>query len=291
VREDNQDAIQWADDHPSAERRWLCAVADGMGGYAYGRTASNLALEKLFEIFYRDTTTSAENALKRGIEAANLGVYKEAQRLNAGRMGTTITAASVIGNQLYLAHVGDSRAYLIRDHRAICLTEDHTTVGELVRMKVLPPDKVRTHAQRSILTKGIGLQLFVKPDITKHTLKEGDCLVLCSDGVWSVIEDQEFAQVAAKTHTARELSEGLINLALERETDDNVSAIAVHIPSFATSLANNGHERKGLTAPLRDWFRRSMFSSLRRKLDRHSERSVLCGAKNLSTSKLQSLDV
>ena len=261
IRDDNQDAIQLPNRNMSAERGWLCALADGMGGYAHGRMASTLALQKLFDVFYGERAMPAPRALRRGIELANLGVYKEAQRLGAGRMGTTLTAASVIGNTLYLAHVGDSRAYLIRDHRAICLTADHTTVGELVRMKVLPPEKVRTHAQRSILTKGIGLSLFVKPDIIKQTLKEGDRLILCSDGVWSVIEDQEFAQLAAKTNGARELSQSLINLALERQTDDNVSAITVHMTSLSPSTAGNGHDRKGLTLPLRNWLSRTLSSN------------------------------
>jgi serine/threonine protein phosphatase PrpC len=240
----------------SAERGWLYALADGMGGYAQGRVASTLALQKLFDVFYGERAMPAPRALRRGVELANLGVYKEAQRLGAGRMGTTLTAAGVIGHTLYLVHVGDSRAYLIRDHRAICLTADHTTVGDLVRMKVLPPEKVRTHAQRSILTKGIGLSLFVQPDIIKQTLKEGDRLVLCSDGVWSVIEDQEFAQIANKTDGAHELSTSLINLALDRQTDDNVSAIAVHVTSLSSSPAGNGSGRKSFAVPWRDWFSR-----------------------------------
>jgi PPM family protein phosphatase len=259
VREDNQDAIQLPDAQLSAERGWLFAergwlfaVADGMGGYSHGRIASTLALEKLFDVFY-GMPMPVKRALSRGIELANLGVYKKAQQLGAGRMGTTLTAVSVVGNQLHLAHVGDSRAYLIRDQRATCLTVDHTTVGELVRLKVLPPDKVRTHAQRSILTKGIGLSLFVKPDITQHTLKEGDRLVLCSDGVWSVIEDHEFALMAGETKDARELSARLIDLALERQTDDNASAIAIHIPQLAPSPAQGPSGRKHWIAPLRDW--------------------------------------
>ena len=270
IREDNQDAIQLPNRNLSAERGWLYALADGMGGYAHGRTASTLALQKLFDVFYGERAMPAPRALRRGIEMANLGVYKEAQRLAAGRMGTTLTAASVIGSTLYLAHVGDSRAYLIRDDRAICLTADHTTVGDLVRMKVLPPDKVRTHAQRSILTKGIGLSLFVKPDLTKHTLKEGDRLILCSDGLWSVIEDQEFADLAVKTKGARELSQRLIDLALQRQTDDNVSAITVHVTSLSPSPAGNGSGRKNFAVPWRDWFSRRQ-TLLYRRIDSSSQ--------------------
>ncbi len=262
TREDNQDAIQLPDRARAAERGALYAVADGMGGYAHGRLASTLALEKLSEVFYTARAEPVPRALSRGIKSANVRVFQMAQRLGAGRMGTTLTAASVIGNTLYLAHVGDSRAYLIRDQRAICLTDDHTTVGELVRMKVLPPDKVRTHAQRSILTRGVGLTLFVKPDITQHTLREGDRIVLCSDGVWSVVEDHEFAQLAALTTGAHALSQSLIDLALERQTDDNASAITVYIQSLSPSSAENGAARKRWAWLLRDWLsrRQTLFS-------------------------------
>ena len=104
-------------------------------------------------------------------------------------------------------------------------------------MKVIPPDKVRTHAQRSILTKGLGLTLFVQPDITQVALEDGDQLVLCSDGVWSVIEDQEFAHVAAQTSDMNRLSETLINLALDRQSDDNLSVVAIHLQQLGPAEA------------------------------------------------------
>jgi len=256
VREDNQDAIQLPDRSLAEDHGWLCAVADGMGGYSHGRVASTLALQKLFAVFYGGSDPDVPQALRRGVESANLGVYQAAQQMGVGRMGTTITAACLVNSTLYLAHVGDSRAYLIRDRRATCLTNDHTTVGDLVRMKVLSPDKVRTHAQRSVLTKGVGLALFVQPDITRHTLKEGDRLVLCSDGVWSMIQDHEFAELAGKTKGARELSQCLIDLALERETDDNVSAITVHIHSLSPAPAEQERRGKSWALPLRNLFSR-----------------------------------
>jgi protein phosphatase len=242
VREDNQDAIRLPNGCPAAERGWLYAVADGMGGYSHGQMASVLALEKLFQVFYGQRTAPLKT-LRQGVQAANLSIYKTAQRLGVGRMGTTLTGASIIGNRLYLVHVGDSRAYLVRDRRATCLTDDHTTVGELVRLKVLSPDKVRTHAQRSILTKSIGLALFVQPDVSEHTLREGDCIILCSDGVWSVIEDHEFADLAGASHSAHALSQSLIDLSLERQTDDNASAIAIHIQRLSPSPAGNEGRR------------------------------------------------
>jgi protein phosphatase len=118
---------------------------------------------------------------------------------------------------------------LIRNGECICLTSDHTTVADMVRAKLLSADKIRTHAQRSILTKSVGISLFVQPDIIQQRLREGDRLILCSDGVWSVIEDDEFAQVVSRSDSMDEISQNLIDLALENNTDDNASVVVFHL--------------------------------------------------------------
>ena len=244
VREDNQDSIRIDHDEHSAGSGTLFAVADGMGGYAHGGVASLLALESFFNTLFTRNGTQIQRALQRGVETANLAVYQKAQQLDAGRMGTTLTAAYLFGNMLYLAHVGDSRAYLIRDGRSTCLTSDHTTVGDMVRSKLISSDKIRSHAQRSVLTKSIGTSLFVQPDIIQHKLREGDRLVLCSDGVWSVIEDEEFARVANEAPSADEVSRNLIDLALDHQTDDNASVVVFHIrrltPVSSEQPSDNG---------------------------------------------------
>ncbi len=198
-----------------------------MGGYTHGEIASSLALTKLHQSLSEGRPSV--KTLRQGIEAANLGVYQASQAMGAGRMGTTLTAACIVGDRLFLAHVGDSRAYLVRDQKATCLTQDHTTVGDMVRMHILPPSKVRTHFQRSVLTKAVGLALFIQPDISSLRLQEDDHLILCSDGVWSVIEDEEFAQLTAESASTQAISQNLTGLALSRQTDDNASAVAIHI--------------------------------------------------------------
>ena len=240
VREDNQDAIHLPNGQHAPEMGLLYAIADGMGGYAHGGMASLLALESFSGTLFAQNGTRIPKALQRSIEAANLRVYQKAQQLSAGRMGTTLTAAYVLGDILHLAHVGDSRAYLIRDRRATCLTADHTTVGDMVRAKILSPDKIRTHAQRSVLNKAIGIGLFVQPDITQNKLQEDDHLVLCSDGVWSVIEDNDFARVATERVSVDLISQNLIDLALRHETDDNASVVVFHLRKLAPAPA--GHE-------------------------------------------------
>jgi protein phosphatase len=256
VRDENQDSIRLPaeKDAASVERMGLLfALADGMGGYSHGSLASQMALDVLSKIFLNEGHPSkALKTLRTGVEAANLGVYKESQRLGIGRMGTTLTATVINGRTLSMVHVGDSRAYLVRERRSTCLTNDHTMVGDLVRMKVLSSDKVRSHAQRSILTKAVGLGLFIKPDLTQHDLREDDCLILCSDGVWSVIDDEDFALLAGQVSDVEQLSQDLINLALDRKTDDNVSVIAIRVHALPHP---NGHDQTGSK-----WF-----SFLRRK--------------------------
>jgi protein phosphatase len=220
VREDNQDSIRIASDEHPAGSGTLFAIADGMGGYAHGGVASLLALESFFDTLFSRNGSPIQKALQRGVETANLAVYQKAQQLDAGRMGTTLTAAYLLGNMLYLAHVGDSRAYLIRDGRSICLTSDHTTVGEMVRSKLISAD---------ILTKSIGTSLFVQPDIIQQKLQVGDRVILCSDGLWSVIEDEEFARVTKEASSVEEAAQNLVELALDHNTDDNASVVAVHL--------------------------------------------------------------
>ncbi len=243
VREENQDTIRLPDDGVMSDSEnlgLLFALADGMGGYSHGSLASQMALDVLYKTFQEGHPAKALKTLRTGVEAANLGVYKESQRLGVGRMGTTLTAVAINPGILSLAHVGDSRAYLVREKRSVCLTNDHTMVGDLVRMKVLSSEKVRTHAQRSVLTKAVGLSLFVQPDLTQHALKQDDCLILCSDGVWCVIGDDEFSVLAAQSRDVAQLSQDLINLALDRKTDDNVSVIAIRIHDLPPSNGN-GH--------------------------------------------------
>jgi PPM family protein phosphatase len=244
IREDNQDSIHLPREAQATGPGLLFAVADGMGGYAHGGLASLLALESFSDILASQNGSPVSKTLQRGVETANLTVYQKAHQLGAGRMGTTLTAAYVFGDMLHLAHVGDSRAYLIRDGRATCLTADHTTVGDMVRAKILSPDKIRTHAQRSVLNKAIGIGLFVQPDIDQHKLREDDCLILCSDGVWSVIEDDDFARVAAEKASVDLISQNLIDLALQHETDDNASVVVFHLKKLVAVHADPESQQK-----------------------------------------------
>ena len=243
VREDNQDAIRFCspDEHLTARHGYLYAVADGMGGLEHGGIASALALETFFNTFYKTDGSSIPKKLREGVQVANLGVFQKARQLGVARMGTTLTAVDVMGHSLNIVHVGDSRAYLVRHGKASCLTNDHTRVGEMVRMKLLSPDKVRAHNQRSVLEKCLGVELFVQPDISQVTIQNGDAIILCTDGVWSVIEDAEFAGIVAEEKDAESVSQRIIDLAMSRQSDDNLSVVAL----FLRRLVHSQHHDEG----------------------------------------------
>jgi protein phosphatase len=245
VRKDNQDAVRLCDpnDDLTAVAGHLYGIADGMGGLAHGGVASSLALETFFETFYAANGVSPLQKFRVGIQNANLSVYQAAQRMKVGRMGTTLTVANIVGHDLYIGHVGDSRAYLIRGNKATCLTSDHTRVGELVRMRILSPDKVRTHNQRSVLNKCLGLELFIQPDITKISVQDDDIIILCSDGVWSVIEDEEFVHLTEAKDGPENLSQKIIELAMDRDSDDNLSMIILNLNRLASQNAADKTKR------------------------------------------------
>jgi len=247
VRDENQDTTRLltpADPLIAETHGSLLAIADGMGGYAKGGVASVTAIETFFESFYQEPPGAARlQTLRQAVEQANLAVHQASFRLNAGQMGTTLTVANIAGDRLYLAHVGDTRAYLVRDGKARCLTADHTVVGELVRMRVISPDKVRTHQQRSILNRSLGLNLFVQPDVSHVTLQAGDVLILCSDGLWAYVQDDEFAALAGQIPDAGELSRRLVEVALQRHTDDNASAVVARVEQVGTPAAPEETQR------------------------------------------------
>jgi len=231
VREDNQDSMKFCipEDDLTVLHGPLYGIADGMGGFSHGGVASALALETFFETFYKGDGKTPVNRLKQGVQVANLGVYQMASRLGVGRMGTTLTVAHVAGASLNIAHVGDSRAYLVRDGKATCLTTDHTRVGELVRMRLLSPDKIRTHSQRSVLNKCLGLELFVQPEVLTVPVQKRDLIVLCTDGLWAMIEDQEFADFAGDHVPLEEYNQRILDEAMRRGSDDNLSVVSLRL--------------------------------------------------------------
>src|SRR5437868_5499309 len=175
----------------------LFAVADGMGGAQAGEVASGLAAAALREDRPEDAT--GEDRLTALIQEANRRVYKRSSEdAAASGMGTTMTVALVEGDTVAFGHVGDSRAYLIRDSKLEQVTEDHSLVAELVRSGKLSPEAAETHPQRSVITRALGTDPDVDVDTFSIETLPGDLFMLCSDGLTSMVEDDVILRTIEK---------------------------------------------------------------------------------------------
>jgi serine/threonine protein phosphatase PrpC len=219
----------------AVERKgYLYVVADGMGGQLAGEVASATAVSTLRDEYYSPSSHSrVEPALRQAVQAANLRVHDLAHRHAEYRsMGTTLTTVALAGDCAYVAHVGDSRAYHWRRGQLKLLTSDHSEAAELVRMRILRPDRVRDHPGRNVLTRSIGSTLISRPDFLRQPLATGDRFVLCSDGLWSELEDAEIAEIVGDRSSAEACRE-LIDLVLARGCPDNASVQVVHVLNAA----------------------------------------------------------
>ncbi|RRR69797.1 MAG: Stp1/IreP family PP2C-type Ser/Thr phosphatase [Candidatus Viridilinea halotolerans] len=222
----------------------LLLVADGMGGHQAGEVASALARDGL-----KQALTSALSAgvpasdeawhtlLTQVVAAANQQIYQQGQR-NAQRsgMGTTLTVALLVEGRAHLAHVGDSRIYLINAQGLgsegatwLKLTTDHSLVARLVDIGQLTPAQARTHPQRNVVYRSLGSDPTVEVDTLSQALASGDQLLLCSDGLTSHVEDEELAAIAIAETSADRACERLIALANERGGSDNISVVLARV--------------------------------------------------------------
>jgi PPM family protein phosphatase len=199
-------------------------VADGMGGAQAGEVASRIAIETFEEGL--PESGSPEERLVTAAQTANHRIHElaAAERERAG-MGTTLTAAYLDDSDLAIAHVGDSRAYLFRDGELTRLTQDHSLVEELVRQGKLTPEQAAEHPQRSIITRALGPEPTVNVDTWTYPVRAGDVLLLCSDGLTSMISEAEVASVLAETDDLNLAAERLIAAANEAGGRDNITVV------------------------------------------------------------------
>jgi len=219
----------------SWDRGPLLVLADGMGGHAAGEVASRTAVEALVEA-YASGSGSPQQLLKGAARAANLAVVDASHEPGRNGMGTTLLGLALGGTEAVVAHVGDSRAYLARGETCTQLTNDHSRVGEMLRMRMISAEQAANHPARSQLTRSLGGDPFVQIDLVRQAVQRHDTLVLCSDGLWDVVSRPEIAEVGLELArgglaTAMEAADHLVRLAVERGSTDNVSAVLVHLTS------------------------------------------------------------
>jgi PPM family protein phosphatase len=202
----------------------LYVVADGMGGAQAGEVASALAVEE-FRVGLGDDGTPEQRLTER-VQAANRRIYETAHRkLEHEGMGTTLTAVYLDDSNLAVAHVGDSRAYIFRDGELIRLTHDHSLVEELIRRGKLTPEQAAAHPQRSIITRALGIEPEVEVDTWTYPMRAGDIVLLCSDGLTSMIDESQIAAVLAAEHDLDAAGERLIAEANEAGGRDNITVV------------------------------------------------------------------
>jgi serine/threonine protein phosphatase PrpC len=234
LRANNEDSyLYWEPESEAVFRRKgrLAVVADGMGGYEGGQEASRLAVETVRFVYDANFSSDPGSSLVLGLQTAHQTIQRYAEEhAQFTGMGTTCTAIAIVDHQLYFAHIGDSRLYLSRGATISRLTRDHSYVGRLVETGIVRSEDAESHPQRHILTAALGSGREVMPDAPEQAipLQEGDQLILCTDGLWSVVGEQEISRVV-QAHAPAQACQTLVRRALELGGPDNVTVIVLRV--------------------------------------------------------------
>ncbi|MBQ0015196.1 MAG: Stp1/IreP family PP2C-type Ser/Thr phosphatase [Oscillospiraceae bacterium] len=229
VRSNNQDSYAAGEFQNGVA--WA-VVCDGMGGNAGGNIASSTAVKSISERItsaYRETMTSSsiKNLLVTAITNANFEIYDmAADNLDLLGMGTTVVAAIMTKNTLYIAHAGDSRAYLVTKEEIRQLTRDHSVVQDLVDRGEITPEQARTHPRKNLITRALGVDESLKVDFTVEDLKGDETLLICTDGLSNMIEPLDIYRVVAD-NPHEKIAEILVNQANENGGEDNITVVAI----------------------------------------------------------------
>lgn len=220
VRQLNEDSC-----YPPQPGERFCAVADGMGGHNAGEVASAMAV-KVFSDYMRDVQDITGEAIRAAVVRANDAVYKASlESPEVSGMGTTFSALALDDRNAYIAHVGDSRIYLVRRGTLMQLTLDHTLVEEMVLKGLLTPREARVHPKRNIITRALGTDHRVEVDVIQLELKPGDVFFLCSDGLTNHVPEPEILRAALSGDDWQKKLRVLVGIALENGGADNITAM------------------------------------------------------------------
>ncbi len=223
----NQDYV-YTSEQPVGSLPNLFIVADGMGGHNAGDYASKVTVETIVEKVAASSETERTRILDEAIQAANTLVRTRAgESAELEGMGTTVVAATCDGNRLCVANVGDSRLYVVNGKEIRQVTRDHSWVEEMVRRGGLGKEEARNHPDRNIITRAVGADESVKVDFFSVILKEGDMILMCTDGLTSMLEDEEIRMILDGARDIVEKAEELVAAANERGGRDNISVILI----------------------------------------------------------------
>lgn len=226
VRSSNQDYI-YTNELSLGKLNNLFVVADGMGGHASGDLASATAVESMVSFINETDIEEPVRILQHSIEAANdriLEIASSDEELEG--MGTTIVAATICGDQMYLANVGDSRLYIIHEEIEQ-ITKDHSLVDELVRSGTISKEEARFHPKKNIITRAVGAGKEVVVDLFQVELRPGDIILMCSDGLTNMLEDEDIFLIIKQQRDVVGMVEKLVSAAKENGGTDNISVLII----------------------------------------------------------------
>lgn len=223
----NQDYV-YTSEQPVGQLPNLFIVADGMGGHNAGDYASKLAVTTMVEKIGESQEKEPAGILGQAIDRANAAVRESAEaNPELEGMGTTVVAATCYGDTLHVANVGDSRLYVIDGPEIRQITRDHSWVEEMVRRGGIGREEARNHPDKNIITRAVGTEDTVKADFFSVQLKEGDLILMCTDGLTNMLEDEEIRMVLNGARDIVEKAEELVRRANENGGRDNISVILI----------------------------------------------------------------
>lgn len=206
----------------------LFIVADGMGGHKAGDYASRETVDIIRDSVSQSTLQDPKAIFKEAVDAANHQVFLDARSsLDLEGMGTTVVACTIAGNKMYVMNVGDSRLYRIGEEGIAQITEDHSLVEEMVKEGIITRERARNHPKKNIITRAVGVMAFVEPDFFEVELKPGDRVLLCSDGLCNMLEDEEIQMIVGSVGSLEEKAKMLVDAANGNGGKDNISVILI----------------------------------------------------------------
>ena len=212
----------------------FCVVADGMGGHNAGEVASRLAVDSikdsLSDILQGEYPDDIPKKINDAVNSANESIFKMSKEDTArSGMGTTTVICAFAGGEGYIANVGDSRAYACRKDEIYQITIDHSMVEEMVAIGTITREEAKVHPQKNIITRAIGSEKSTRADIFEYEYKEGDSIVMCSDGLSGMVDDETILDIVRESQSSKEVSEHLCKLAKENGGIDNITVITIRI--------------------------------------------------------------
>jgi len=207
----------------------LFIVADGMGGHKAGDHASKLCVESMVESIGKSSHKTPVTIFEEAVNIANEKIYSEAnEHLEFDGMGTTMVACTILNQTMYIANIGDSRLYLLRESLSQ-ITNDHSLVEELVKQGNLTESEARVHPQKNIITRALGTDIQVNADYFEITVEKGDIILLCSDGLSNMLDDEDMAYIIKHSDTLEEAGTALVEQANRNGGDDNITVVLAQI--------------------------------------------------------------